>query len=119
MPSIFLSAETPLDPTAAPKSGQLSATGLSLCGVAGLLFLSLAGAQQFQYGQQWQALEHVRQGGKLLDAQEYKRAYKSFAEAVRLDPQLADAHYGLGMCALMIGQTEQALEEGRLASELA
>ena len=41
---------------------------------------------------------------------EYQRAIKDFDEALRLDPQLAEAFYNLGFVYLNLGQYQRAIQ---------
>ena len=56
----------------------------------------VSGAQIVSERNQHEALQHYRAGEQLLQAERFEDAEREFREAVKLDPLLHLAHYGLG-----------------------
>jgi tetratricopeptide (TPR) repeat protein len=61
----------------------------------------------------------VAQGFKLLDQRDAAGAEAAFREAIEIQPELADAHRGLGMALWARGQGSAALRELNVAARLA
>lgn len=57
---------------------------------------SLAGADMVDEKSRREALRHYREGQNALSAESWDKAEREFQAAVRLDPNLSPAHYGLG-----------------------
>jgi Tfp pilus assembly protein PilF len=55
-------------------------------------------------------VEFLRQGTSLLEARDYQRALKAFAQALRIDPASAEAHRGMGLSYLKLGAGEAATD---------
>jgi Flp pilus assembly protein TadD len=63
--------------------------------------------------------EYFDEGMKRGEASDFSGAEASFREAVRLAPEEAYPHYELGYTLALVGRHEEALEEFRLAQQLA
>jgi tetratricopeptide (TPR) repeat protein len=48
----------------------------------------------------------------------YKESIDAFKKAIRLNPQLADAYYGLGLVYLLLGDKDYALEQYKILKNL-
>jgi tetratricopeptide (TPR) repeat protein len=59
---------------------------------------------------QRRALEHLREGQRLLRAETFDAAAREFGQAVRLDPHLVMAHYGLGQARMGLREFPAAVE---------
>ena len=89
---------------------------LLLCGLSG----AHGGAQTGGAPQPTdQAAALVAQGFKLLDQRDAAGADAAFREAIEIEPELADAHRGLGMALWARGQGSAALRELNVATRLA
>jgi len=53
-----------------------------------------------------------------MNIQLYKEAIEALKEAIRIDPDLVLAHQGLGLCYLLIGDKNSALNEYKILKEL-
>ena len=47
-----------------------------------------------------------------------KEAIDSFKQAIRIKPDYADAHYGLGLIYVLVGDRNSALEEYKILKDL-
>ena len=50
--------------------------------------------------------------------QRYQESKEAYQQAIRLKPDLAEAHYGLGRTYLMLGDRDGALEEYKVLKSL-
>jgi tetratricopeptide (TPR) repeat protein len=57
-----------------------------------------------------EAMEHVRQGQRLLAAESYQRAADEFRIAIDLDERLFSAHYGLGQAQMGLRDYAEAVK---------
>lgn len=64
--------------------------------LAGALLAASVRADQTDERQRKEAIKHYRAGQEALLSEDLEQAERQFREAVRLDPLLAGAHYGLG-----------------------
>lgn len=76
------------------------------------------GASQADPAAKQQALERQQSGWALWQERRFAEAERAFAEAVKLDPSLANAWNGLGWSRFNAGQTEPAIEAFKQAVEL-
>ena len=53
-----------------------------------------------------------------MNLQLYDEAIVVFKQAIRIDPDLVLAHYGIGLCYLLIGDKNSALDEYKILKEL-
>jgi tetratricopeptide (TPR) repeat protein len=89
---------------------------LLLCAVAGIAGQAQTAAPPQVNGQ---AAALVAQGFKLLDQRDAAGGEAAFRQAIEIQPELADAHRGLGMALWARGQGSAALRELNVAARLA
>jgi tetratricopeptide (TPR) repeat protein len=87
-----------------------------LCGLSGAYGRAQVGGVPQPTGQ---AAILVAQGFKLLDQRDAPGAEAVFREAIEIQPELAEAHRGLGMALWARGQGSAALRELHVAARLA
>ena len=63
--------------------------------------------------------QYLRQGTAYLEAKDYQKAVKAFRQGVRLNPDSAEAHRGLGMAYLKLGSCEIATNPEMVGSAAA
>ena len=61
---------------------------------------------------------HYNLGNSLADLKRYKEAEKEFREAIKLNPNVAEAHANLGILYLQQGKINDAQKELEIAHEL-
>ena len=49
---------------------------------------------------------HMKQGFEYIDTAQYRSALHVFKKVLEANPENAEAHYGLGICYLMLGDTK-------------
>ena len=64
------------------------------------------------------ALTHLRAGQEALARERYQEAEREFREAIRLNPRLELAHYGLGQVFMAIRQYQQAVDRFTICRDL-
>jgi clan AA aspartic protease (TIGR02281 family) len=63
--------------------------------------------------------DFVHDGNVYLESHDYPRAMKAFEQAVRVDPNNADAHRGVGLAALKLGYSETSTNPEMIGNALA
>jgi tetratricopeptide (TPR) repeat protein len=53
----------------------------------------------------------LSEGNKYLDASEYEKAVEAYKQAIALDPDLAEAHFQLGIAYGLVEQVEETVED--------
>jgi len=77
------------------------------------LLLAVAVAAQDETPRRKEALQHYRAGQEQLQAEAWDEAEREFREAVRLDPLLTPAHYGLGQVYMATKRYPEAVKAYR------
>jgi tetratricopeptide (TPR) repeat protein len=83
-------------------------TALLVCALATLAMT--VGAQTIDDKTRREALKHARAGQELLYSEAFERAAAEFQSAIKLDPLLALAHYGLGQAYMGLKDYPRAIE---------
>src|SRR5262249_15855838 len=65
------------------------------------------------------AEQYVQEGNRHLDEKQFDKAVDSYKQAIRLNPDLADAQFGLGTAYASMDRISDALEPLRTAVRLA
>jgi adenylate cyclase len=61
---------------------------------------------------------YVAEGDQFARSKEYDKAVEAYRQALRINPALAPAHYGLGAPYLNMGRPAEAVEPLRAAARL-
>jgi tetratricopeptide (TPR) repeat protein len=94
---------------------QLTMTTLTLS----IAFIALMVAQApLNDRDRAQALRHLRAGQELIETEQYEKAEQEFTTALKLDPTLERAHYGLGQIGMAIKRYDRALWQFKQCREV-
>jgi tetratricopeptide (TPR) repeat protein len=91
-------------------NGLVLAVALTIVSTPGVAaFAPRADAQQGQDQQQREALKHYRAGTQLSYGEKWDEAVEEFNQAIKLNPLLTIAHYGLGQAYMALKRYQEAI----------